>query len=552
MRKIKESFRIIKKLLALLGSLLFVLLFAVLFGVIGNLLSTALTSYGAHGIAQALQSISINYLHFGGILFGIAVLRSLLRYLEQLFNHYVAFKTLHIIRDKVFKALRRLCPAKLDGKNKGELISLITTDIELLEVFYAHTISPVLIALIHSTVLFIFLQSIHKAYAWLMIFFHLVMSIPIPWISSRNTKEVGKSQRAQLSALNSVVLDTFAGIKECIQYEYGDARLALINEKTDSLNKDMKKLSRISAGNMSLSTFVVLLSSLCSLLLSAYLLQNNSITLGQAIVGITLIMSSFGPSSALASLVNNLIITFSCGRRVLDLLAEEPLVEDIVDQKDVIFNDLSVDSLQFSYDEEKLIENLSFSMQKGDILGIEGKSGAGKSTLLKLLMRFHKPKKGRIAINNTNIEEINTTSLRQNQSYVSQSTYLFMGSLLDNIRIAKPDASLEEVIEASKKASIHGFIEKLSEGYNTPIDSLVNVLSTGESQRIALARAFLSNAPLMLLDEPTSNIDSLNEGIVLQSLHKQSSDKALLLVSHRKSTLRIANKKLDILRNRYS
>lgn len=547
MRKTKEALHICKRLIALLGSLKYMLFLAVLFGASGNLMATALTSYGAYGLAQVLQKAQISFAHFALILFGLAVVRSLMRYLEQLANHYVAFKTLHIIRDKVFQALRRLSPAKLDGKNKGELISLVTTDIELLEVFYAHTISPVLIALVHTAVLFFFLLQIHLYYALLLLFFHLLMAVFVPWISSKSTRNVGKQQRESLSALNSLILDTFSGIKECIQYAYGSERLQRINNKTDELNQDSKRLSQIAGSNMSISMATVLAANLCVLLLSALLLQNDFVSLGNALIAITLLMSSFGPTSALASLVNNLIITFSCGRRVLDLLDEEPIVEDIAGKADLSFQSMDVDGLTFAYmDENIVLEDISFSLRKGEILGVEGKSGAGKSTLLKLLMRFFRPNKGSIRINGIDIEDINTASLRTNQSYVSQSTYLFMGTVLENIRLAKQSASLEEVKDACKKALIHEFIESLPKGYDTPLDSIVNVLSTGEAQRIGLARAFLSEAPMMILDEPSSNIDSLNEGLVLKSLYAQSKDKAMIIVSHRKSTLRIANKRLSI------
>ncbi|MDO5713613.1 MAG: ABC transporter ATP-binding protein [Tissierellia bacterium] len=549
--KNKSPWEVCKELYRLVSSLKKVLVLAILTGAIGHIAATMIPTLGAIGLIHIIEgknSLKI----IGIILVLLAISRSLLRYVEQLANHYVAFKTLQIIRDKVFQALRTLAPAKLEAKNKGELISFITSDIELLEVFYAHTISPVGIAMIHTMFSVIFLSLYHIDYGILLLLFHLVMAIFVPIITSKRAKNIGDQQRKDLSKLNSLILDTFTGIKECIQYHYGKKRWEEVREGSGKLSISSKTLSDIFGENQGISTATVLLGNIFFFILSYYLYTNGKVGIRGIIIPITYFMSSFGPVIALSNLANNLLLTFACGRRILGLLEEKPEVEEITGKEDIDFRTLEVKDLSFAYQDENIFEDVHLKLDKGEILGVSGKSGSGKSTLLKQIMHFYPVKEGHILLNQKDINEINSSSLRENQCYLTQDIYLFQGNILENIKLGKPHATMDEVIEAAKKASVHSFIESLPEGYFTKIDYVKNSLSTGEMQRISLARAFLQGGKLMVLDEPTSNIDSLNEGIILKALFHESKDKGMIIVSHKKSTLRIADKIMEIKRDRSS
>ena len=342
------------------------------------------------------------------------------------------------------------------------------------------------------------------------------------------------------------------GVNETIQYDDGKNRLNKIKEKTDSLSIEEGKMKDITGTNMAITNTVILLANLAMLFVSIHFYTNLQITFAQLVISVVALMSSFGPFVALANLGSTLQNTFAAGNRVLDILEETPVVEDIQGQKEIQFNDASINNVSFSYDKELILDNISLTIPKGKIIGITGRSGSGKSTLLKLMMRFWKVDQGKINISNTSIEQINTDNLRNMESFVSQQTHLFHDSIANNLRIAKLDASDEELIEACKKASVHDFIMSLPHGYDTMVEELGDSLSGGEIQRIGLARAFLHDAPFMLLDEPTSNLDSLNEAVILRSLHKEHKNKSVVLVSHRQSTMNIADQVYSVENGRMS
>jgi ATP-binding cassette subfamily C protein len=473
------------------------------------------------------------------ILLIIAILRGVLHYAEQACNHYIAFKLLAIIRDHVFKALRRLCPAKLDGQDKGNLISLITNDIELLEVFYAHTISPIFIAIITCIILLIIFMHIHIITAMIAFISYLIMGCIIPIFVDRYGRQTGLENRNRIGDFSSYILESFRGILTLKQYHSEINRKKEMLEhslKIETLEKKMKSIESIQIVS---SQLFITFSSLIMFIVSYTLYTYNQMNSYQVILSCVLLLSSFGPTLALSSLSNNLLSTLSSGRRVISILDEEEIIKEVINQPASSFEDIQINDLSFQYDDEIILNHISTTFKQNEITGIIGKSGSGKSTLLKLIMRFYDPTRGIITINEKDIKNINTSDLRNMFAYVTQETVLFHDSIYNNIRIANLNASKEDIIEACQKANIHQFIQSLPNGYDTTVSELGSSLSGGEKQRIGLARAFLSNAPCILLDEPTSNLDVLNEAMILNSL--KDSHQTIILVSHRPSTMKIAN-----------
>lgn len=538
----RSGIKVMGKLIGLVKPLLHIMILAIFMGVIGFLCSIFITILGGMGVINILginTSLSLKTIFLTIAIF--AVLRGVLRYLEQASNHYIAFKILALIRNKVFTSLRKLAPAKLEGKDKGNLISIITSDIELLEVFYAHTISPIIIAFLTSLIMVIFIGRYSLVLGLIALLGYITVGVIIPIVSYKKGEDVGKDYRDNFGEMNSFFLDSLRGIRESIQYNATKKRLEDINNLTEKLDEKQKKLKDYEGNIKAITDATILIFSLVMLFVSIYLNSKDIINFEGVLISTISMMSSFGPVIALSNLANNLFHTLASGNRVLDILEEEPVVYEIINKKDVSFEGLNCENVNFSYDKEQILKDVSLDIPKNKIVGIQGKSGSGKSTLLKLLMRFWDVNGGEIKISNENIKNINTSSLRDMESYVTQSTYLFNDTIKNNIKIAKENATMEEIIEASKKASLHEFIEKLPKGYETNVGELGDSLSGGEKQRIGIARAFLHNGPLILLDEPTSNLDSLNEGIILKSLKEECKDKTVVLVSHRKSTMNITD-----------
>ena len=485
----------------------------------------------------------------------IAVLRGILHYAEQYCNHFIAFKLLAIIRHKVFASLRKLCPAKLEGRDKGNLISIITTDIELLEVFYAHTISPIAIATLTSMVMVIFIGRYHWLAGMLALAAYLIVGVAIPMWNGKRGSQKGMEFRTSFGELNSFVLDSLRGLDETIQYGQGEKRKEQMSERSKNLAGIQKSLSKMEGSQRSFTNMVILLASFGMLALTIWLYDKGAIGFEGILTCTIAMMGSFGPVVALSSLSNNLNQTLASGERVLSLLEETPLVEEIpgdvetsADQgvnseesADRAFVGAEAENVTFAYGAETILDSYSLKLQPGKITGIHGASGSGKSTLLKLLMRFWDVQDGSVSVDGTDVRKIPTRHLRDMESYVTQETHLFHDSIANNIAIAKPGASREEIMEAAKKASIHDFIMTLPKGYDTEVGELGDTLSGGEKQRIGIARAFLHDAPMILMDEPTSNLDSLNEGIILKSLKESARKKTVVLVSHRVSTMNVAD-----------
>lgn len=540
--KKRSKFSVMARLIGLVKPLTGYMILAILMGLIGNLCATFITVFGGYAIIDLLEfSVPITMTAAFICVVIFAVLRGVLRYAEQACNHYIAFKLLALIRDKVFKALRRLCPAKLEGKDKGNLISVITSDIELLEVFYAHTISPVMIALLFSIIMCILIGSYHWLLAVVAAVSYVVVGVIIPVSISKVNGDNGINFRTKSGELSSFVLDSLRGLSEIIQYGTGKERIKEINKKTDELSVCEEKLKKLSGRNAAITNTILLLFDVVMLVISALLYCNGKVDFDGVLIPVIVLMSSFGPVVALANLGSSLQYFFAAGNRVLNIIDETSEVEEISGKEDITFSGASAENITFSYGNETILSDISVNIPKDEIVGITGRSGSGKSTLLKLFMRFWNVQKGTIKISDVDINNINTKSLRETESFVTQETHLFHDSIKNNLRIAKLDATDEEIIQACKKASVHNFILSLPKGYDTQVGELGDTLSGGERQRIGLARAFLHNAPFMLLDEPTSNLDSLNEAVILKSLREESDGRTVVLVSHRKSTMRIAD-----------
>ena len=544
----RSGFQVMSRLVGLVKPLAGYMVLAITMGLIGHLCATFITVFGGFAVLHILHpewSMSLGVLFAAVLIF--ALVRGFLRYAEQACNHFIAFKLLALIRDKVFGALRRLCPAKLEGRDKGNLINIITSDIELLEVFYAHTISPICIAILFCLVMVAFIGSYHAALGILAAVAYLVVGLVIPLVTSRLSGDDGMRFRAKSGELAGFVLDSLRGLSETLQYGQGEKRMAQMNEQTDALSHDEERMKRTAGRNNAVTGAVILVFDLAMLFLSASLCDFS----GTLICTLAL-MSSFGPCVALAALGSTLQSTFAAGNRVLDILDENPVVEEITGKADVEFCGASAENVTFSYDEENILDDFSVEIPRNQIIGIVGRSGSGKSTLLKLFMRFWQVQQGSVKVSGKNVDEVNTANLRDMESFVTQETHLFHDSIRNNLRIAKLDASDEEIITACKKASVHDFIMSLPGGYDTPVGELGDTLSGGERQRLGLARAFLHDAPFMLLDEPTSNLDSLNEAVILKSLHEERAGKTVVLVSHRKSTMGIVDKAYSVEHGRMS
>lgn len=539
MNKAKVLLRMIKLVKPLTGCMIL----AVLFGTIGFLTAQFIPVFGGMIILNGTgEETALSLKMLIVLLLSFALLRAVFRFAEQRMNHYIAFTLLAIIRDKVFKALRKLCPAKLEGRDKGDLISLITSDVELLEVFYAHTISPICIAVITETIMCIFIGSYHPLLGLVALASYLLVGLVLPLVISKRSGTTGDDLRKQSGELSAHMLESIRGIDDTLQYSYGKKRLKEIGEKTTALSAKQAFLSKLTGTNMAIANLMILISDIVMLFVCILLYQNGQIGFDGFLIPLIALMSSFGPVIALSALGTTLQSTIASGSRVLAIIDEKPETEDITGKDEIAFSGADVKNLGFAYGNEEVLSGVSVTVPEKKIIGIVGKSGCGKSTLLKLLMRFWSVKQGQISISQQNIDDINTDNLRDIESYMTQETQLFKDTIANNIRIGKLDASDEEVIEACKKASIHDFIMTLPNGYETEVGELGSTLSGGEKQRIGLARAFLHDAPFMLLDEPTSNLDSLNESVILRSLYKEQGDKTIVLVSHRQSTMRIADK----------
>lgn len=533
---------VVSRMIGLIAPLAPFMVLAVLLGVAGFVASMLGTVIGAWGMGLAFAGVDTV---FPALAAGIAIaslLRGPLHYGEQICNHYIAFKLLALIRDKVFAALRRLAPAKLEGRDKGDLMSLVTADIELLEVFYAHTVSPVLIAAVMAAGMAVALGLQSLWFAVLAVALYAAIALVVPFAGSRLCSRLGREQRDSVGSMNAFMLESLRGINETIQYGCQASRAEMLDARMDALHAISVKLRMRSAVSDALTDVLVIGGDVACALIGCALLAAGAIDAPQFMIAQALVMSGFGPFIAVSRLGTTLQQTLASGERVIELVDEVPQTEEVRDGVVLKgFDDAQTNNVAFGYGEKPVFENVTMRVAPGSVVQICGRSGTGKSTLCKLLMRFWDPKQGFVAINGQDVKLVNTSSLRATQSYMTQDTHLFAGTLRDNIALVKPDATDEEILEACRKADIDELIARLPDGLDAQAGELGSALSGGERQRIGLARVFLHDAPFVLLDEPTSNLDSLSEAQVLKALHRHREGKTMVLVSHRASTSSLAD-----------
>ncbi|EHN0476386.1 amino acid ABC transporter ATP-binding/permease protein [Listeria monocytogenes] len=512
------------------------MILAILLGIISNLSVILISLIGAYGILAVILVQPLNPYKWLFVMVGCGVLRGVARYLEQYLNHDIAFRLLAIIRERIFSTLRKLGPARLSGKKSGDLITAITSDVEALEVFFAHTISPVFIALGTTIATVGFLGMYDTGLALILLLGQILVGVVLPMISYKRNKKIGTAYQTEFVELNQAVMENIASLQDIFQFKLGEARLANLTDRGEKLNKQYQKRLRQGSELQILGEWVLIGTATLILVLGSFW----QLPLETILIGTVLSLSSFGSVLALNALGTALLTTFASGKRLYALTEEKPVVTFNGPLELTDFESAELNKVCFSHDGKKAILNeLSLDLPKGKWLGIGGESGSGKSTLVKLLMRYWDPD-GEVNLNNQPLPKITESSLHQIEGVMEQSTFLFEDTIGNNIRLGKKAATLDEVKEAARKAAIDKWIETLPEGYDTKIGGQARNLSDGERQRIGLARLFLHDAPLLLLDEPTSNLDYINEQAILNTLRSEIQDKTVLVISHRKTTLDLA------------
>lgn len=564
-----STFQVIKRLLGEAKPLAGLMVAASTAGTIGHLAATFLPVFGIIA-GFALAGNPVWGMSAAGAITAMivcAVLRGLTRYVEQYLNHNVAFHLLALFRSKAFAALRRLAPAKLAGKGKGDLIAMLTTDVELLEIFFAHTISPVAIAVTTTIVYAIVAATLSPWMALALIVSHLIIGIIVPRFFATGVRNLGPAIRGAAGELDNVMLDDMRGLDEIIRFGRGEDRAQAIEDRTRALWRDHAKLSRVNGRFAGVGGLLVALLTSAAAGIAINLAGVNLYDIPALVAAFALLASSFGPTLALAALPANLTQTFASARRLFGLMDEAPaVVETGTANSD--YEGMRLDRVTFAYPGEEIetiLADFSLDVPQHGILGIQGPSGRGKSTMLKLLMRYWDPQRGQVTLSGTPLPQIDVHARRRIQAMMSQETHLFDGTIRENLLIALPESEIRNggaagvlvarLREALAKASVLDLIDSLPDGLDTQVGELGDRLSEGERQRIGLARVFLRNADLVLFDEPTSRLDALNEAIILRSIHElskseQNADKgqdvAVVLVSHRESAMRVADAVLNL------
>lgn len=564
-----STFQVIKRLLGEAKPLAGLMVAASTAGTIGHLAATFLPMFGIIA-GFALAGNPVWGMSAAGAITAMivcAVLRGLTRYVEQYLNHNVAFHLLALFRSKAFAALRRLAPAKLAGKGKGDLIAMLTTDVELLEIFFAHTISPVAIAVTTTIVYAIVAATLSPWMALALIVSHLIIGIIVPRFFATGVRNLGPAIRGAAGELDNVMLDDMRGLDEIIRFGRGEDRAQAIEDRTRALWRNHAKLSRVNGRFAGVGGLLVALLTSAAAGIAINLAGVNLYDIPALVAAFVLLASSFGPTLALAALPANLTQTFASARRLFGLMDEAPaVVETGTANSD--YEGMRLDRVTFAYpgeESEAILADFSLDVPQHGILGIQGPSGRGKSTMLKLLMRYWDPQRGQVTLSGTPLPQIDVHARRRIQAMMSQETHLFDGTIRENLFIALPESEIRNggaagvldarLREALAKASVLDLIDSLPDGLDTQVGELGDRLSEGERQRIGLARVFLRNADLVLFDEPTSRLDALNEAIILRSIHElskseQNADKgqdvAVVLVSHRESAMRVADAVLNL------
>ena len=547
------------------------LVLAVALGSIGMLTAAFVPAFGAFGLMAALghNALGLGLVAVCAACAVCGIARGPLHYGEQLCNHYIAFRLLAHIRDLVFGALRQLAPAKLEGRGKGELVSLVTSDIELLEVFYAHTISPIVIALVCTAVFEGFLLAVSPELAGIALVAYAVLGVLLPLVSAKACGTTGRQSREGAGKLGAFVLDSLRGASETIQFAGGADRSRALSELTEQVGAVDARLKRRQAASEAAADALILVANLVMLGRALQLVAAGTIDFAAAFVAVFTFVSSFGSVMAVSRLGASLQETLASGTRVLDLLDEQPQCAEVTDGQNVEFAGAAAEHVSFSYvggagaDDagqaagetaaSLILDDVTCTFAPGTMTCIMGRSGSGKSTLLKLLMRFWDPTAGTITVSGIDARRINTASLRSHEAYMTQDTHLFCGTVRENLLVARADATDAELLDACQSASLTALIDRLPQGLDTPVAELGDSLSGGERQRMGLARIFLNDAPFILLDEPTSALDALNEAAVMQAVDElKRRGKTIVLVSHRASTCAFADCSLSVEHGRLS
>lgn len=573
--------RLIARLLKEVGPQRKYMIVACVCGTLGHLAATFLPVFGIAAAFAAVGSPVWN-LSVSAALAAMAVcalIRGGMRYAEQFMNHNVAFRLLALFRAKAFAALRRLAPAKLAGKGKGDLIALVTIDVELLEIFFAHTISPIVIAVVTTVVYALALLTLSAPFAVTLVIAHLTIGVILPKLFASAVRGIGPELRKESAALDDEMLDDMRGIGEIIRFGQGDARLASITRRTLSLWGKRLRLSAKNGDFAGLGAVLVMLftaiaaflvMTLCTVVSTAADMSEGLIWMGSVdsnapalVAAFVLLASSFGPTLALSALPANLTQTFASACRLFALMDEAPAVVEQgagcpeyqgMTMRDVTFGYGSSAHTSGNHthgsSSKPVLDHVSFDVPQHGILGIQGPSGRGKSTMLKLLMRYWDPDSGAISLSNIPLPQVDAGWRRRVQTMMGQETYLFDGTIRENLTIACnsagsaasaiPDSVLREALA---KASALELVDALPNGLDTQVGELGGRLSEGEKQRIGLARMFLRDADLVLFDEPTSRLDAYNESVILGSVNNLAEQgSAVVLVSHRDSTMRVADR----------
>lgn len=540
-----STMRLIGRLLGQVGSLRPLMIVACVFGTLGHVAATFLPVFGTVALFAAfgkpVWGMSAGWAL--ALMIVCALIRGAMRYCEQYMNHNLAFRLLALFRAKMFAALRRLAPAKLAGKGKGDLVSMVTTDVELLEIFFAHTISPTVIAISTTLIYTVALLFLSPWFALLLVVAHLFIGVVVPKLFAGALHGVGGRIRRESARLDDMVLDDMHGLEQIIRFGQGEARLSRIERSSRALWAQRVKLSARNATYGGLDRVIIVLVSAAAAFLTLALALTTNADMTSAVTALVLVVSSFGPTLALSALPASLTQTFASARRLFALMDETPAVVErgtLAPQ----YDGMRMDDVTFAYGDGALVlDDVTLDVPVSGILGLQGPSGRGKSTMLKLLMRYWDPQSGAVTLSGDALPAVDAHARRRLQTMMSQETYLFDGTIADNLRIAAPEASDGEIREALRKASVLRLVESLPQGVETPVGELGGRLSEGERQRIGLARMFLCDARLYLFDEPTSRLDSLNEAYILQSINGlvEESGAAVVLVSHRESTMKIAD-----------
>ena len=540
-----STMRLIGRLLGQVGSLRPLMVVACVFGTLGHVAATFLPVFGTMALFAAfgrpVWGMSVGWAL--ALMVICALIRGAMRYCEQYMNHNLAFRLLALFRAKMFAALRRLAPAKLAGKGKGDLVSMVTTDVELLEIFFAHTISPTVIAISTTLIYTVALLFLSPWFALLLVVAHLFIGVVVPKLFAGALHGVGGRIRKESARLDDMVLDDMHGLEQIIRFGQGEARLSRIERSSRALWAQRVELSARNATYGGLDHAIIVLVSAAAAFLTLALALTTNADMASAVTALVLVVSSFGPTLALSALPASLTQTFASARRLFALMDETPAVVEhgtLAPQ----YDGMRMDGVTFAYgDGAPVLNDVTLDVPVSGILGLQGPSGRGKSTMLKLLMRYWDPQSGVVTLSGDALPAVDAHARRRLQTMMSQETYLFDGTIADNLRIAAPEANDDEIREALRKASALRLVESLPQGVETPVGELGGRLSEGERQRIGLARMFLRDARLYLFDEPTSRLDSLNEAYILQSINGlvEESGAAVVLVSHRESTMKIAD-----------